>query len=221
MISGTVQLLDPFDRKTRKFRHVVLDASTPSAADQPGPERRPAAENVSGSKRLDTATGYVKRVGHMPGPDDELTILTSSRTGPTAEACSGRRQATARGNREICKVSHLIPLRIKRGSSSLFKGSKGSSGFSGARQRAGRPRLRFEQREEKLVQQHRRRSIVPHLQDDETHDGVLGLSAWELPVAAQSADSTSDQYVNDPTDPRSLSENILNQRSPGMSGLAI
>ncbi len=209
---GTDQLLDAFDRKTGKFKHFVLDESTPTVL-QISQDRQGFLwlATSQGLYRLEPATGSVKRFGQVPGRDDGLSTDDIKSTATDREGVFW--VATGNGleafDPDTGKVNHRIPLRIEAREFQFFEDSKGlfwilwGSGSG-------------------LALYDRAQSTVRKISFSNTADGLMsGVykmietrngDLWLVSMGAgllrfNRADFTFDQYVNDPTDPQSLSEN--------------
>ncbi len=209
---GTDQLLDAFDRKTGKFKHFVLDITTPTVLQ--------ISQDASGFLwlatsqglyRLDTSTGNVKRFGKVPGQNDGLSTDDIKSTATDREGVFW--VATGNGleafDPESGKVSRRIPLRIEAREFQFFEDSNGlfwilwGSGSG-------------------LALYDRGSNTVKKISFSNTADGLMsGIykmiesrngDLWLVSMGAgllrfNRADFTFDQYVNDATDPQSLSEN--------------
>lgn len=209
---GTDQLLDAFDRKTGKFKHFVLDETTPTVL-QISQDRQGFLwlATSQGLYRLDSATGSIKRYGQEPGRDDGLSTDDIKSTATDHEGVFW--VATGNGleafNPDTGKVSRRIPLRIEAREFQFFEDSKGlfwilwGSGSG-------------------LALYDRSQNTVKKISFSNTADGQMSgvykmIEArngdlWFVSMGAgllrfNRADFTFDQYVNDPTDPQSLSDN--------------
>lgn len=209
---GTDQLLDAFDRKTGKFKHYVLDASTPTVL-QISQDRSGFLwlATSQGLYRLNIATGDVKRFGQMAGNDDGLSTDDIKSTATDREGVFW--VATGNGleafDPESGKVSRRIPLRIEAREFQFFEDSKGlfwilwgsGSGLA-LYDRASNTvkKISFSNSADGLMS-----GIYKMI---ETRNGDLWLVSMGAGLLRfNRADFTFDQYVNDPTDPQSLSEN--------------
>jgi len=209
---GTDQLLDAFDRTTGKFRHYVLDASTPTVL-QISQDRNGYLwlATSQGLYRLDIAKGVVKRFGQVAGQNDGLSTDDIKSTATDREGVFW--VATGNGleafDPQTGKVSRRIPLHIEAREFQFFEDSKGlfwilwgsGSGLALYDQASNTvKKISFSNSADGLMS-----GIYKMI---ETRNGDLWLVSMGAGLLRfNRSDFTFDQYVNDPTDPQSLAEN--------------
>ncbi|MBO9127990.1 MULTISPECIES: sensor histidine kinase [unclassified Rhizobium] len=208
---GTDQLLDAFDRKTGKFKHFVLDASTPTVL-QISQDRSGILwlATSQGLYSLEPRTGAVKRFGQIPGRDDGLSTDDIKSTATDREGVFW--VATGNGleafDPESGKVSLRIPLRIEAREFQFFEDSKGLFWILWG---SGSGLALFDRASNtvKKISFSNADGVMSGIYKMiETRNGDLWLVSMGAGLLRFNRDDfTFDQYVNDPTDPQSLSEN--------------
>jgi len=210
---GSDQFLDAFDRKTGKFRHYVIDTTTPTilhiSQDRKGFLWLSTAQ---GLYRLEPETGAVKRFGQIKGNDHGLSTDDVKSTGEDREGTFW--VATGNGleafDPETGQVHLRIPLHVE---AREFRFLEDSHGLFWIFYGTGNGLALYDKATNTL----KHISFGSSATDDslsgiynviEAKDGDLWITTMGAGLLRFNHDEFAfDQYVNDPTDPQSLAEN--------------
>lgn len=208
---GTDQLLDAFDETTGQFRHYTLDETTPTVLHISEDKHGFLWLSTSqGLYRLNPNGGHVERFGHVEGDETGLSTDDIKSTGIDSKGVFW--VATGNGmeafDPDTKKVNLRIPLRIEAREFEFLEDSHGlfwiffGSGSG-------------------LALYDRDSNTLQKLSFKNADDGLSGIyrmieskngDLWFATMGAgllrfNRSDFSFDQYVNDPTDPQSLTEN--------------
>lgn len=210
---GSDQFLDAFDRTTGKFRHYVIDSTTPTilhiSQDRKGYLWLSTAQGLF---RLDPKTSAVKKFGAVKGDADGLSTDDVKSTGEDREGTFW--VATGNGleafDPETGKVSLRIPIHVEAREFRFLEDSHGLFWI-------------FYGTGSGLALYDKATSTLRHVSfgNEATDDNISGIynvieaadgDLWITTMGAglmkfNHKDFAFDQYVNDPTDPQSLAEN--------------
>lgn len=210
---GSDQFLDAFDRATGKFRHYMIDATTPTilhiSQDNAGLLWLSTAQ---GLYRLDPESGAVKRYGHTKGDDrglstDDIKSTGVDRSGTFWVATGNGLEAF---DPTTGTVSLRIPLHVEAREFRFIEDSHGLFWI-------------FYGTGSGLALYDKPTNTLKHIsfggpETDNTIAGIYNVieasdgDIWITTMGAgllkfNHKDFAFDQYLNDPTDPQSLTEN--------------
>lgn len=208
---GTDQLLDAFNAATGKFRHFIVDKATPSVL-QISQDRQGYLwlSTSQGLYRLDPNSGITKRFGHVDGDNGSLSSDDIKSTGTDKSGTFW--VATANGLEAFDpgtgRVSLRVPLHMEAREFEFFEDSHGVFWI-------------FFGTGSGLAIYDKARNTLRKLSFSNADDGLSGIyrmietrngDLWFATMGAgllkfNRTDFSFDQYLNDPTDPQSITEN--------------
>jgi len=210
---GSDQFLDAFDRTTGKFRHYMIDATTPTilhiSQDNAGFLWLSTAQ---GLYRLDARTGAVQRFGHVKGDESGLSTDDIKSTGVDRSGTFW--VATGNGleafDPQTGKVSFRVPLHVE---AREFRFIEDSHGLFWIFYGTGNGLALYDKPTNTL-----KHVSFGSPETDNTIAGIYNVieaTDGDLWIATMGAGLLRfshkhfafDQYLNDPTDPQSLTEN--------------